>query len=115
MVQKSAHQHNQKRYTQYNIHQGASNAPPAAPPSGGGGGGAPAGPSCPGGRRPLVIAAAIAACRTRPHHGTGNPIHYSKNPSSWMRVCMPSGMSCSTALKRRCKSSISPPATVGGA
>jgi hypothetical protein len=65
---KSAHQPNQKRYTQYRIHQGASNAPPAAPPSGGGGGpsppapagggGAPAGPSCPGGRRPLVIAAA---------------------------------------------------------
>jgi hypothetical protein len=125
MVQKSAHQPNQKWYTQYKIHQGASNAPPATPPLGGGGGppppapvgggGTPARPSCPGGRRPLVIAAATAARRTRPRHGAGNPIHCSRNPSSWMQVHIPSGTSRSTASKRRHKSSISTPVVAGGA
>jgi hypothetical protein len=109
----------------YKIHQGASIAPPAAPPSGGGGGppppapggggGTSAGPPCPGGRRPLVIAASTAARRTRPHHGGGSPIHCSRNPSSWIRIHMPSGTSCNTVSKRRRISSKSPPAAAGGA
>jgi hypothetical protein len=107
------------------IHQGASIAPLAAPPSGGGGGppppspggggGTSAGPSCPGGRRPLVIAASTAARRTRPRHGGGNPMHCSRNPSSWIRIHMPSGMSCNTVSKRRRISSKSTLAAAGGA
>jgi hypothetical protein len=107
------------------IHQGASIAPPAAPPSGGGGGppppapggggGTPAGPSCPGGRHPLVIAVSTAARRTRPRHGGGNPMHYSRNPSSWIQIHMPSGMSCNTVSKRRRISSKSTLAAAGGA
>jgi hypothetical protein len=106
-------------------HQGASIAPPAAPPSGGGGGppppalggggGTSAGPSCPGGRRPLVIAASTAARRTIDRHGGGNPIHCSRNPSSWIRIHMPSGTSCNTVSKRRRISSKSTPAAAGGA
>ena len=90
--------------TWYN--HGASNAPPAAPPSGGGGGPTPpapgggggtsAGPSCPGGRRPLVIAASTPARRMIDRHGGGNPTHYSRNSSSWIRVHMPSGTSRKT-------------------
>jgi hypothetical protein len=90
----------------YKIHtynQGASIAPPAAPPSGGGGGppppapggggGTSAGPPCPGGRRPLVIAASTAARRTIDRHGGSNPMHCSRNSSSWMQIHMPSGTS----------------------
>jgi hypothetical protein len=109
--------------TSYN--QGASNAPPAAPPSGGGGGpprpapggggGAPVGPSYPGGRRPLVMAASTATRRMIDRHGGGNPIHCSRNPSSWIRIHMPSGTSRNTISKRRRISSSSPPAAVGGA
>jgi hypothetical protein len=107
------------------IHQGASNAPPAAPPSGGGGGpppptpggggGTSAGPSCHCGRRPLIIAASTAARRTKPRHGDGNPIHCSRNPSSWIQIHMPSGTSCNTVSKRRRISSTSTPAAAGGA
>jgi hypothetical protein len=96
------------RYTIYN--QGASITPPAAPPSGGGGGppppapggggGTPAGPSCPDGRCPLVIVASTATRRTIPRHGGGNPIHFSRNPSSWMRIHMPSGTSYNTISRR---------------
>ena len=115
-----------KRYrkkTSYN--QGASNAPPAAPPSGGGGGpprptpggggGAPTRPSCSGGRRPLVIAASTAARRMMDCHGGGNPMHYSRNSSSWMRIHMPSGTSRNTVSNRRNISSNSPSAAVRGA
>jgi hypothetical protein len=58
----------QNRYTSCTTH-GASISPPPAPPSGGGippppasggGGPPPIGPSCPGGKRPLVIAASTA-------------------------------------------------------
>jgi hypothetical protein len=73
------------------------------------------GPPCPGGRHPLVIAAATAARRTRPRHGADTPTHCSRNPSSWMWVHMPSGTSRSTVSKRRHKSSISPLAAAGGA
>jgi hypothetical protein len=113
-----------KRYTSY-INQGASIAPPPAPPSGGGGGppppapggggGPPIGPSCPGGRRPLVIAASTAARRTIARHGGGTPIHCSRNPSSWMRIHMPSGTSCNTVSRRWRISSKSTPAAAGGA
>jgi hypothetical protein len=109
----------------YIIHQGASIAPPPAPPSGGGGGppppapggggGTPTGPSCPGGRHPLVIAASTTARRTIDHHGGGTPMHCSRNPSSWMRIHMPSGTSCNTVSRRRRISSKSAPAAAGGA
>jgi hypothetical protein len=71
-----------QRCTSYTT-QGASISPPPAPPSGGGGGppppapgggGPPTGPSCPGGRRPLVIAASTAARCTMARHG-GIPLH----------------------------------------
>jgi len=109
----------------YNIHQGASITPPTSPPSGGGGvppppapgggGGTPAGPPCSGDRRPLVIAESTAACLTIPRHGGGSPMHFSRNPSSWIRIHMPSGTSCKTVSKQRRMSSKSPPATAGGA
>jgi hypothetical protein len=108
---------------QYN--QGASIAPLAAPPSGGGGGpplptpggggGAPAGPSCPDDRRPLVMAASTAARRIMDHHGGGNPIHCSRNSSSWIQIHMPSGMSRNTVSNRRSMSSNSPLAAAEGA
>jgi len=113
-----------KRHTIY-IHQGASIAPPAAPPSGGGGGppppapgdggGTPAGPSCPGGRCPLVIAASTTARRTIPRHGGGNPMHCSRNPSSWIWIHIPSGTSCNTVSRQRHISSKSTPAATRGA
>jgi hypothetical protein len=124
-VQKSAHQPIKTVYKIYTYNQGASIAPPAAPPSGGGGGpplpapggggGAPAGPSCPGGRRPLVMAASTAARRMIDRHGGGNPIHCSRNSSSWIRIHMPSGTSRNTVSNRRSISSNSPPAAAGGA
>jgi hypothetical protein len=124
MVQKSAHQPIKKvQNAPYN--QGASRAPPAAPPSGGGGGppppapggggGTSAGPPCPGGRRPLVIAASTAARRMIDRHGGGNPMHCSRNSSSWIRVHMPSGTSRKTVSNRRTRSSSSAPAAAGGA
>jgi hypothetical protein len=98
-----------KVYKNTSYNQGASNAPPAAPPSGGGGGppppapggggGTSAGSPCPGGRRPLVIAASTAARRMIDRHGGGNPIHCSRNSSSWIRVHMPSGTSRKHRLK----------------
>ena len=112
-----------KRYTSCTTH-GASIAPPPSPPSGGGspplpalggGGPPPTGPSCPGGRHPLVMAASTAARCMMDHHGGGNPIHYSKNSSSWIQIHMPSGMSRNTVSNRRSISSNSPPAAVGGA
>jgi hypothetical protein len=50
-------------------------------------------PPAPGGRRPLVMAASIAARRIIDRHGGGNPIHCSRNSSSWIRIHMPSGTS----------------------
>jgi hypothetical protein len=113
LVQKSAHQpiNNHKVHI---ICQGASIAPPPTPPLGGGGG-TPAGPSYPGDRHPLVIAASTAARSTIPCHGGGTPIHCSRNPSYWMRIHMPSGTSYNTVSKRRRISSKSTPAAVGGA
>jgi hypothetical protein len=109
-VQKLAHQPIYNPKLVYIIHQGASIAPPPTPPSGGGsgppppalggGGGPPIGPSYPGGRRPLVMAESTAAHRTIPRHGGGTPIHCSRNPSSWMRIHMPSGTSCNTVSRR---------------
>jgi hypothetical protein len=94
-----------QKCTSYTTH-GASIAPPPAPPSGGGGGppppapggggGPPTGPSCPGGRRPLVIAASTAAHRTMARHGGSTPTHCSRKLSSWIRIHMPSGTSCNT-------------------
>jgi hypothetical protein len=115
-----------QKYIQYTyIHQGASITPPVAPPSGGGGGpppparggggGTSAGPPCPGGRRPLVIVASTTAHRTIPRHGGGNPMHCSRNPSSWMRIHMPSGTSYNTISSRWRISSKSTPAAAGGA
>jgi hypothetical protein len=75
----------------------------------------PLGPSCPGGRRPLVIAASTAARRTMDRHGGGTPTHCSRKLSSWMRVHMPSGTSCKTVSRRRRISSKSTPAAAGGA
>jgi hypothetical protein len=112
-----------KRYTSYTTH-GASIAPPPAPPLGGGGppppapgsgGPPPTGPSCPGGRRPLVIAATTAAHRTMDRHGGGTPTHCSRKLSSWMHDHMPSGTSCKTVSRRRCISSKSTPAAAEGA
>jgi hypothetical protein len=107
------------------INQGASIAPPTSPPSGGGGGppppapgdggGTPARPSCPDNRHPLVMAASTAARHTIPHHGGGNLMHCSRNPSSWMRIHMPSGTSCNTISRRRRISSKSNMAAAGGA
>jgi hypothetical protein len=122
MVQKSAHQPIKKvQNAPYN--QGASRAPPSTPPSGGGGGppppapggggGTSAGSPCPGGRRPLIIAASTTARCIIDRHGGGNPIHYSRNSSSWIRVHMPSGTSRNTISNRRTRSSSSP-AAVGG-
>jgi hypothetical protein len=112
-----------KRYKNASYNQGASRAPPAAPPSGGGGGppppapggggGTSAGPPCPGGRHPLVIAASTAARRTIDRHGGGNPMHCSRNSSSWIRVHMPSGTSRKTISNRRTRSSSSPAAARG--
>jgi hypothetical protein len=111
-------------YQKGTYNQGASKAPPAAPPSGGGGGppppapggggGTSAGPPCPGGRRPLVIAASTAARRMIDRHGGGNPMHCSRNSSSWIWVHMPSGTSRKTVSNRRTRSSSSP-AAAGGA
>ena len=107
------------------IHKGASIAPPAAPPSGGGGGPPPPAPGGGGGtsarppylgsRRLLVITASTAARRTIPLHGDSNPMHCSRNPSSWMRIHMPSGTSCNTVSRRWRISSKSTPAAAGGA
>jgi hypothetical protein len=109
-----------KVYKTASYNQGASRAPPAAPPSGGGGGppppapggggGTSAGPPYPGGRRPLVIAASTAARRMIDRHGGGNPMHCSRNSSSWIWVHMPSGTSRSTVSNRRTRSSSSTPA-----
>jgi hypothetical protein len=121
---KWAHQpiYNKKqRYTSCTTH-GASIAPPPAPPLVGGdppppasgGGGPPTGPSCPGGRRPLVIAANTVARCTMARHGGGTPTHCSRKLSSWMRVHMPSGTSCNTVSRRRRISSKSTPTVVGG-
>ena len=107
------------------ITQGASIAPPPSPPSGGGGGppppapgsggGPPTGPSYPGGRRPLVIAASTASRHTMARHGGGTPTHCSKKLSSWICIHMPSGTSCKTVSRRRRMSSKSTLATTGGA
>ena len=104
-----------KVYKNTSYHQGASRAPPAAPPSGGGGGppppapggggGTSAGPPCPGGRRPLVITASTTAHRMIDRHGGGNPMHCSRNSSSWIRVHMPSGTSQNTVSNQRTISS----------
>jgi hypothetical protein len=112
-------------YQKGTYNQGASKAPPATPPSGGGGGppppapgsggGTSAGPPCPGDRRPLVIAASTAARRMIDRHGGGNPMHCSRNSSSWIRVHMPSGTSRKTVSNRRTRSSSSALAAVGGA
>jgi hypothetical protein len=125
MVQKSAHQPIKKVYTIHNTNQGASSAPPATPPSRGGGGppsptpggggGTSAGPPCPGGRRPLVMAASTAARRIMDRHGGGNPIHCSRNSSSWMWIHMPSGTSRNTISNRRIRSSSSTPTATRGA
>jgi hypothetical protein len=122
-VKKPAHQPINKKV--YIIHQGVSIAPPPVPPSGGGGGppppapggggGPPIGPSCPGSRRPLVMAASTAAHCTIDHHGGGTPIHCSRNPSSWMHIHMPSGTSYNTVSSRRRISSKSTLVVAGGA
>jgi hypothetical protein len=41
-------------------------------------------------------------------------MHYSRNPSSWIRIHMPSGTSCNTVSRRRRISSKSTLAAVGG-
>jgi hypothetical protein len=61
------------------------------------------------------MAASTAARRTIDRHGGGNPMHCSRNPSSWIRIHMPSGTSCNTVSRRRRISSKSPPAAAGGA
>jgi hypothetical protein len=43
------------------------------------------------------------------------PMHCSRNPSSWIRIHMPSGTSCNTVSRRRRMSSTSTPAAAGGA
>jgi hypothetical protein len=113
-----------KQYTNTTYNQGASKAPPTAPPSGGGGGpprsapggggGTAAGPPCPGGRHPLVIAASTAAHLMIDRHGGGNPMHCSRNSSSWIWVHMPLGTSRKTVSKRWTRSS-SVSAAAGGA
>jgi hypothetical protein len=111
-----------KIYTSCTTH-GASIAPPPSPPSGGGGppppapggGGPPTRPSCPGDRRPLVIAARTAARRTMACHGGGTPTHRSRKISSWIRVHMPSGTSCKIVSRRRRISSESTPVAARGA
>jgi hypothetical protein len=72
------------------------------------------GPSCPGGRRPLIIAASIVARRTMDRHGGGTPTHFSRKLSSWMCNHMPSGTSCKTISRRWHISSKSTPVAAGG-
>ena len=80
----------------------------------GGGRGTSTGPPCPGGRRPLVIAASTAARRRSDRHGCGNPTHCSRTSSSWIWIHRRSGTPRRTASKRRAMSS-STPAAAGGA
>jgi hypothetical protein len=61
------------------------------------------------------MAASTTARHMIDHHGGGNPIHCSRNSSSWIRIHMPSGMSRNTISNRRWISSSSPPATTRGA
>jgi hypothetical protein len=51
------------------------------------------------------MAASTAARRMMDRHGGGNPIHCSRNSSSWIRIHMPSGTSRNTVSKRRSISS----------
>jgi hypothetical protein len=48
-------------------------------------------------------------------HGGGNPIHCSRNSSSWMWIHIPSGTSQNTISNRRTRSSSSTQAAAGGA
>jgi hypothetical protein len=115
----------QKKVYKYIHHQGASIAPPAAPPSGGGGGPPPPAPGGGGGtscrtllprRQASTSHRGEHSCSSHyPRHGGGNPMHCSRNPSSWIRIHMPSGTSCNTVSRRRRISSKSTPAAAGGA